>query len=43
MAINFAGTIDLEGISEESFISGLIIIEGVGVLGPGADLERNAG
>lgn len=43
MAVDFAVAIDLEGIGEESFISGLIVIEGVGVLGPGADLERNAG
>jgi hypothetical protein len=37
VAIYFAIPIDLETISEESFISGFVVIECVGLLCPGAD------
>ena len=42
MAVDFAVAIDLEGFIEEALVGGLVVVEGVGVLGPGAHFELDA-
>ena len=42
MAVDSAVAIDLEGLTEEALIRGLVVVEGVGVLGPGAHFELDA-
>lgn len=40
--VDFAIAVDLESLVEESLIDCLVIIQSVGVLGPGADLQLDA-
>jgi hypothetical protein len=42
MPVDFAVAVDLEGLIEESFIGGLVVVQRVGVLGPGAHLQLYA-
>lgn len=42
MAVDSAVAIDLERLIEEALVGGLVVVEGVGVLGPGAHFELDA-
>ena len=42
MAVDFAVAIDLERFIEEALVGSLVVVEGVGVLGPGAHFELDA-
>lgn len=42
VSVDLAVAIDLKGLVEESLIDCLVIVQCVGVLGPGADLQLDA-
>jgi hypothetical protein len=42
VSVDFAVAVDLEGLIEESLIDCLVIVQCVGVLGPGTDLQFDA-